>query len=70
MHQISLAIYESKKSEKAVKFINATSEFDFIEQLNVYCSNKYSKRIYKAMANNLLNGIHFTYKGKIRATFI
>lgn len=59
----TIAIFESKKSEKVVKF---ATPLDMLK----YCSQKQVDKILKAHENNMLWGVHFTKSGKIRATYI
>jgi len=58
-----LAIYESKNSDKVVRFLSA-------EQLLEFTSKQYYKRIIKAIENNTLYSVYFTKSGRLRATFI
>ncbi len=61
---ITIAIHESKNSQKVIKTISAES------QLTNYCSAKYAAKIFDAYQNGLLWGCYFTPSQKIRATFI
>jgi hypothetical protein len=59
----TIAIYESKKSEKIVKFVTA-------EQLLELTNKRYAKKLIEALENNLLYGTYITKTGRLKATFI
>lgn len=61
----TIAIYESGKSEKVIKFIELS-----VKNLSEHCSVKYSKRIIYASENGSLWGVHVTGSGRYRAIFI
>jgi len=60
----SIAIHESKNSEKVITFCTG------VYQLLQYCSEKQAKKIQDAANNGKLYGAYFTKTGKIRATYI
>ena len=64
-NQDSIAIYESKDSEKVVNTIDLT-----IENLSHYCSEKYAKRIISAHNSSMIWGVYWTPSGRIKATFL
>lgn len=66
----TLAILQSKNSEKVVKFIGAERGRGLYVELIQLCSDKYAKRIIRAIENGTLWGVYFTKSGRIRATFI
>ena len=59
----TIAIHESKKSDKVVKFVAEN-------ELSEHCSKKYADRILSAKENGQLWGCYLTSSGKLRATFI
>lgn len=64
LNAITIAIHESKNSEKVIVFCTG------IYELLKYCSEKQAKKITIAANNNQLYGAYFTKKGEIRATYI
>lgn len=60
----TIAIHESKNSDKVVKF--CTGVYMLLE----FCSERQSKAIQHAANNGLLYGCYFTKSGKVRATYI
>jgi flavoprotein len=60
-----IPIYESKKSDKIIKFIDLS-----VEKLSDHCSVKYAKKIVRAHENGYLWGVHITKMGTYRAIFI
>lgn len=64
MDNITIAIHESKNSEKVVKFVSG------IQQLEKYISHETAIKILKALENGNLHGLHFTKTGKVRAVYI
>ena len=63
--QEQIAIYESKNSEKVVKFIPLT-----VESLSAHCSRSYARKIIRERENGCVWGVHFTKSGSIMAIFI
>jgi flavoprotein len=64
-NQPSIAIHESKDSEKVVRFLNLN-----VESLSEFCSVNYAKSIIAAQDNGSVYGVYFTASGRIRANFI
>jgi flavoprotein len=64
-NQLSIAIHESKDSEKVVRFLNLN-----VESLSEFCSVNYAKSIIQAQENGSVHGVYFTPSGRIRASFI
>jgi len=64
-NQLSIAVCESKNSEKVSRFIDLT-----VEEISQYCSKRYAKQIIEAQENGSVWGVYFTPSGRIRATFI
>ena len=67
---MTLAIHESKNSNKVVRFLSAEQPSGLLYQLLEFTSKQYSKRIIKAIENNTLYSVYFTKSGRLRATFI
>jgi hypothetical protein len=61
----SIAVHQSKHSERVMGFIELS-----IEKLAPYCSKKYAKLIIAASENGNLYGLHLTKLSKIRAIFV
>jgi hypothetical protein len=60
----AIAIYESKNSEKVVKF--CTGLYMLLE----FCSERQAKRILEAQERGQLYGVYIDKSGKARATYI
>jgi len=67
---ISIAIHESKNSQKVVEFVKGEAPYQVEGRLTKYCSEKYASKIFDAYQNGTLHGVYFTTSGKIKATFI
>jgi len=67
---MTLAIHESKNSNKVVRFLSAEQPSGLYYQLLEFTSKSHAKRIIKAIENNFLYGVYFTKSGRLRATFI
>lgn len=60
----TIAIHESKNSDKVVKFCTGVNE------LLEYCSKRQAIKIQNAANNGNLWGCYFTKTGNVRATYI
>lgn len=67
---VSIAIHESKNSEKVVKFVTAEQEDGLFYQLLEFTNKIYAKKLIKALKNNQLHGAYLTKTGNLRAVFI
>jgi hypothetical protein len=67
---ITIAIHESKDSDKVVKNITGNAPHEVEGRLTKYCSAKYASRIFNAYQNGMLYGCYFTKSNKVRAIFI
>lgn len=59
----SIAIHESKNSEKVITFCTGVYE------LMKYCSERQAKKIQEAANKGQLWGAYFTKNGNVRATY-
>jgi hypothetical protein len=66
----SIAIHESKSSDKVVKFVNAQQPQGLFDQLLEFTNARYARRIITAQENGSLYGVYLTKSGNLRATFI
>jgi hypothetical protein len=70
MENNTLAIHASKNSETIIKFIGAEQTKGLYGELIQLCSDRYAKRIIKALESGQLWGAYLTKSGRIKATFI
>ncbi len=70
MSTISIAIHESKKSDRVIEIISGNAPHQIEGQLTKYYSEKYASKIFDAYQNNTLHGVYFTKSGNVRANFI
>jgi len=63
MNTDSMPIFESKTSDKVVRFVSST-------QLTEYFSDAYAKKIIKAQMHGCLWGLYLTKTGRLRATIL
>ena len=60
----TIAIYESKKSDKVIQFCTG------VYQLLEFCSERQAKKIQYAANNGKLLGVWFTPKSNVRASYL
>lgn len=63
MKTATIAIHESKSSDKVVAFARG------YDGLLKYCSERQAKSILKANEDGRLHGLYFTKNGKLRAEY-
>ena len=63
MNTYHMPIFESKNSDKVVRFVHST-------QLTEYFSEAYAKKIIKAQMHGCLWGLYLTKSGRLRATIL
>lgn len=61
--ETSIAIHESRKSDKVIKFVHSVSE------LLQFCSEKQAINLFDAAESGRLYGAYFTKSGKVKAQY-
>lgn len=61
----TIAIHQSRKSDKVIEFIELS-----VEKLSLRCSKEYARQIIRHHENGGLWGLYLTKAGRVKATFI